>query len=69
MRTTLALAAAILLASPVAFTGCDRTAETTSVSKDVAPDGSTKVTEKKQTTDLNNGATVTEKKSETVVNH
>jgi hypothetical protein len=66
---SLALMAAILIASPVAFTGCDRTAETTSVSKDVGPNGDTKVTEKKQATNLDTGTTVTEKKSETVVNH
>jgi hypothetical protein len=69
MRISLALAAAMLIASPVAFTGCDRTAETTHVSKDVGPDGSTKVTAEKKTTDMNNGATVTEKHTETVTNH
>ena len=60
MRNSLILLAAIMIATPVAFTGCDRTASTETVHKDVDADGAAKETVKKTTANLDTGATHTE---------
>ena len=65
MRRTLALVAAILIASPVAFTGCDRTVTTETVHRDADADGS-KTTVKRETTNLDTGTKTTETHKETV---
>jgi hypothetical protein len=64
MRTTLALFVAMMIAAPVAFTGCDRTATTETTHTESGPDGAT-VSKETKTTDMNTGnTTVTKEKKE-----
>jgi len=65
MRTTLALIVTLVLATPVALVGCDRTvSETTRTTS--TPGGTVKQETKKVVTD--DGTKVTQEK-ETVINH
>lgn len=70
MRTVLAMFAActFMIAVPVAFTGCDRTATTEETHATETPSGTT-VTKTTKSTDMDNGATsVTKEKKEVNTN-